>query len=80
MNRITDWFDRVLVPEWRSFWKMASFWWNTLCAAAVPVWLTLPEDQKASILSAIGVNPGWLIGASFLISIVVRMKSQGIKE
>jgi hypothetical protein len=80
MNAITNWFDKVLVPEWRKTLKMLSFWWSTLCAAAVPAWLMLPEDQKAAILGAIGINPGWIIAASFVISIVLRLKSQGLKE
>lgn len=75
-----DWFDKVLVPEWRSFWKMASVQWNLIWGAAIPVWLALPEEQKASVLSAIGINPGWIVAAAFVIGILARLKSQGIKE
>ena len=78
MNAISNWFDRVLVPEWRKAWRMFSVWWAAICAAAVPAWMLLPEDQKASILSALGVNPGWIVAASFVVSIVLRLKSQGI--
>jgi hypothetical protein len=80
MNAISEWFDKVLVPEWRKALKMASVWWNILWASAVPVWLTLPEDKQAAILSALGVNPGWLVTAAFVIGIVARLKSQGLKE
>lgn len=68
------------MPEWRSFWKMLSFWWATLCATAAPVWMALPEDQKAAILTALGINPGWLVAGAFVVSIVLRLKSQGLKE
>lgn len=77
---IINWFDKVLVPEWRKALKMMSVWWNIIWAAAVPGWLTLPEDQKASILGAIGVNPGWIVMAAFVVGILARLKSQGIKE
>jgi len=80
MNAITNWFDKVLVPEWRKFLKMLSVQWNVICAAAVPAWLALPDDQKAAVLSAIGINPGWIISAAFIIGIVARLKAQGISE
>lgn len=76
---ISDWFDKVLIPEWRKALKMFSVWWNILCGAAVPVWLTLPEDKQAAILSAVGVNPGWLVAAAFVIGILARLKAQGIQ-
>ncbi|KWT89368.1 MULTISPECIES: hypothetical protein [unclassified Variovorax] len=78
MNAISTWFDKVLVPEWRKALKMLSVWWNIIWAAAVPVWLSLPEDKQGAILSAIGVNPGWLVAAAFVIGILARLKSQGI--
>lgn len=80
MNAIMNWFDKVLVPEWRKALSMFSVWWNLICGAAVPVWLALTEDQKASILSAIGVNPGWLVTAAFVVGILARLKAQGLKE
>lgn len=79
MNAITNWLDKVLVPEWRSFWKMLSVLWNSLCAATAPVWVALPEDQKAAILTAVGINPAWLVAGAFVVSIVLRLKSQGLK-
>lgn len=78
MNAISNWFDTKFVPEWRSFWKMLSVQWNVICAAAVPAWLALPDDQKAAVLGAIGVNPGWIISAAFVVGILARLKSQGI--
>ena len=71
-----EWFDKTLVPEWRAALKMMSVWWNLVCAAAVPVWLALTEDQRASILSALGINPGWIVVALFVVGILARLKSQ----
>lgn len=78
MNAVTNFFDKTLVPEWRKFWKMLSFWWNAVCAAAAPIWVTLPEDKQAAILSVVGVHPSLYISAAFVIGIVLRLKSQGI--
>ncbi|MBO9647346.1 MAG: hypothetical protein J7605_02465 [Variovorax sp.] len=78
MNFITQYFDKVLVPEWRRAWQMACVLWNTLCAAVAPAWLILSDDQKASVLSAIGVKPAWLVAGAFVVSIALRLKAQGI--
>lgn len=76
MSSISNWFDKVLVPEWRAALKMLSTQWNLICTAAVPLWMALPEDQKASILSALGINPGWIVAALFVVGILARLKYQ----
>ena len=78
MNFITQYFDKVLVPEWRKAWKMLSVLWNSVCAAAAPGWLLLTDDQRTALLTLIGVKPAWIVGAAFLIGIVLRLKAQGI--
>lgn len=80
MNAIINWFDKVLVPEWRAAWRMLSVLWNTLCAAAAPAWLALTDDQKGAVLTAIGISPAWLVAGAFVVSIVLRLKSQGLRE
>ncbi|MCU4119283.1 hypothetical protein [Variovorax sp. N23] len=75
---IADWLDKFFVPEWRKAWQMLSFWWNAICAAAGPVWVTLSDDQKASILGVVGIHPSLYISAAFIIGIVLRLKAQGI--
>lgn len=80
MNAITNWFDKVLVPEWRSFWKMLSFWWTASCTTAAPMWLALTDEQRAAILSALGVSPAWYVAGAFVVGFLLRMKSQGLKE
>lgn len=78
MKAISNWFDRVLVPEWREALKMASVLWNLVWASVVPAWLLLPEDKQAAILSAVGINPGWIVMVAFLLGVAARLKSQGI--
>lgn len=79
MNAITNLLDKILVPEWRKAWKMLSVLWNTLCAAAAPGWMVLTDDQRASLLSLVGVPPALIIGAAFIVGIVLRLKAQGLE-
>ncbi|WP_431276290.1 hypothetical protein ACQ858_08555 [Variovorax ureilyticus] len=78
MNFIAQYFDKVLVPEWRKAWKMLSVIWNSVCAAAAPGWLLLTDDQKTALLTLIGIKPAWIVGAAFLVGIFLRLKAQGI--
>lgn len=80
MKAITSWLDKVLVPEWRKSWRMLSVIWSSICAAAGPVWLALPDEKQAAILTSIGINPAWVVAAAFVVSIALRLKAQGLRE
>lgn len=79
MNFLSNLFDKTLIPEWRSSLKMLSVIWNLICAAAAPGWMALTDDQKASILGIVGIGPGWIVAAAFVVGIVLRLKAQGIE-
>ncbi len=57
MRKLLKWLDTHLIDDWTKAWKLLSVAWNTACAAAAPVWVSLSDDQKASILAVVGVHP-----------------------
>lgn len=76
-TKIGDWFDEVLIPEWRQAYKFLSVQLSTIFTTAVVVWLSLPEEQKASILEIIGVNGASTLAlVSFVMIVIARLKSQ----
>lgn len=77
MKFIADWFDKVLVPEWRRALKMLSVQWGVLCVAIAPIWESLTDDQRASLLGILGISPAWYVAAAVVIGVVLRLKSQG---
>jgi hypothetical protein len=80
MNFLSNWFDKVLIPEWRKSMKMLSVQWGAICIAAAPIWSALSDEQKASLLGILGISPAWYVAVAVVISIVLRLKAQGIGE
>lgn len=80
MNKIVEWLDTHLIDDWSKAWTKLSVIWNTICAAAAPVWVSLSDDQKASILGVVGVHPALYVSAAFAVSIALRLARQGKKE
>jgi hypothetical protein len=73
---IVGWMDKTLITEWRKAARMLSVQWGVICAAAAPIWYALTDEQKASILSLMGISPAWYVAAAALVGIYLRLKSQ----
>ena len=79
-QRIVDYFDKHLIPEWRAAWGKLSVKFNTYVAAAVGIWALVPEENRADVLTAIGVQPRWIVLTIVVIGIILRLKKQEPKE
>lgn len=62
----------TLIPEWRKAWKLAS----VQVASIAVLWLALPADTQAAILSAAGVRAESLVGIVGALVIVARLIAQ----
>jgi hypothetical protein len=80
MNFLTEWLDKTLIPEWRKALKMLSVQWGVLCMAAAPIWESLSEEQRASLLGILGISSAWYVVAAVVIGVVLRLKSQAPKD
>lgn len=69
--------DTVLIPEWRTAYRLFSVQASTIFSASSLGWMALDDSQKASILNAIGLNgPAALALAGFVLIIIARLKAQ----
>ncbi len=80
MNFITDYFDKTLIPEWRSAWQKWSIKFQAYVAAGIGIWALVPEESRSEVLAAIGVPPRWIVLAIVVIGIALRLKKQQAKE
>lgn len=65
-----------LIDEWKEAWRYLSVQLSSAFAVASLTWLALPDEQRSAILSALGINPGWVVAVSFLVVVVARIKAQ----
>lgn len=79
-QKIVDYFDKHLIPEWRAALGKLSIQFNAVVAGAVGIWALVPEENRADVLAAIGVQPRWIVLTIVVIGIVLRLKKQGPKE
>jgi hypothetical protein len=80
MKKPIEWLDAHLIDDWKKGFTKLSVIWNTLCAAAAPIWVSLSDDQKSSILAVFGVHPALYVSVAFLIGVVLRLARQGKRE
>ena len=80
MKKIIVWLDAHLIDDWSKAWTKLSVIWNAACAAAAPVWVSLSDDQKASILGVVGVHPALYVSVAFLIGVVLRLARQSKRD
>lgn len=65
-----------LIDDWKSAWKKASVIVSGVGVAGVAAWIATPDDQKAAILSFIGINPAWIPLIGFLGVIIARVSAK----
>ncbi len=80
MSKLTAFFDAYLIDDWTKAWTKLSVVWNSLCAAAGPIWVSLNDDQKQSILAVVGVHPAMYVSAAFVIGVLLRLARQSKKD
>jgi hypothetical protein len=61
-----------LIPNWRKAWRMLS----VQIAALLVVWLALPIDTQAAVLSYVGVSKDSMTGIMGILIIVGRVVAQ----
>ena len=61
-----------LIPEWRKAWRMLS----VQIGALAVLWVALPADTQASVLSLLGIDPKNLPGLIGLAVILGRLVAQ----
>lgn len=79
-TRVLLWIDKQVIPDWKAAWKLLSVQYNAVLVALGGIWLALPDDAKAQILTAVGVPTAWVVVAIGAVGFVLRMKSQKPKD
>jgi hypothetical protein len=62
----------TLIPEWKRAWRMLSVQIGALSV----LWVALPADTQASVLSLLGIDPKNLPGLIGLAVILGRLVAQ----
>lgn len=75
-----EWLDTHAIPDWGQAWKLLTVKFNALLVAFGGVWILLPDDAKAQILTAVGVPTAWVVVAIGVVGFLLRMKSQQPKD
>lgn len=65
-----------LIPEWRKAHRMLSVQLVALLATAVEVWNSLPAEQQASVMDALGVKPSTALLVGLLAVLLGRLIKQ----
>lgn len=75
-----EWLDTHAIPDWEKAWKLLSVRYNAALVALGGIWLALPDDAKAQILTAAGIPTAWVVVAIGVVGFLLRMKSQQPKD
>lgn len=73
---LVAWMDKIAIPEWRKALKFLSVQWSAICIVALPVWMSLTDEQRQAFLAVLGIQPAWYVVAGAVVSIYLRLKSQ----
>ena len=65
-----------VIDDWKKAWRFLSVQLSALWTTLTAVWLITPEDQRAAILTAIGIDAAWRVVAGFVLVVVARLKAQ----
>jgi hypothetical protein len=79
-DRLTLWLDQWAIPDWREAWDKLSVRWNVYVGGAAAVWALLPDDIKATIVTATGIPTSWVVIVVAGLTVYFRLKSQTPKE
>ena len=77
---VLEWIDKQAIPDWEKAWKLLSVRYNAALVALGGIWLALPDDAKAQILTAAGIPTAWVVVAIGVVGFLLRMKSQQPKD
>lgn len=76
---IAAWLDKQAIPDWRQSWEKLTVKFNAALVAFGGIWLVLPDEAKAQILTAVGIPTAWVVVAIGVVGFVLRLKAQNAK-
>jgi hypothetical protein len=83
-QRIVDYFDKKLIPDWRAAGEKLSIQWNAALIAGGTVWILLPNDVQTKIIDTVlgffGVPTSWTIVVIGVVGAFLRLKKQEPKD
>jgi hypothetical protein len=65
-----------LIPDWRRAWR----WWSVQTSALIVVWVALPPDTQAALVSLFGFPTEKVPGVLAVLCVVGRMLQQPAKK
>jgi len=76
MNSLIKKLDAYLIVEWRAAYRLFSVQFGVMVGVAGPVWLTLTDDQRASVLALMHIRPAWAVPIVCGVAIALRLVNQ----
>ena len=76
MDNFKAWLNKQLVDDWQKALNFSSVRFGLYGGTLVSVWAALSDEQKASVLSLVGIDVKWLVPIGILVAIGLRLKRE----